>query len=91
MPSQISGSSFLFALGIVVFMFSHDFQGPANEVYFVGFFIIMDRSCVFQLLKQKILFCNYSDNTKKMKIWLRGRADIVLGYCFKSSYFSMSS
>jgi len=35
-------------------MFSYHFQGPANEVYFDGFFIIMDGPCVLQLLKQKI-------------------------------------
>ena len=66
-------------------MFSYHFQGPANEVYFDGFFIIMDGPCVLQLLKQNI--CSYCDDTKKkIKIGLRGRADIFLGYCFKSCY-----
>mgnify|MGYP000403400182 CR=1 FL=1 len=54
MPSQITRFSFLLALSPVVYMFSYHFQGPANEVYYVGFFIIMNRLCVIELLKQKI-------------------------------------
>ena len=51
-------------------MFSYHFQGAANEVYFDGFFIIMDGPCsTFETEN----ICNYCDNTKKIKIGLRGR------------------
>ena len=51
-------------------MFSYHFQGAANEVYFGGFFIIMDGPCsTFETEN----ICNYCDNTKKIKIGLRGR------------------
>ena len=70
MPSLISRFSFLFALSLFVFMFSYHFQGAANEVYFDGFFIIMDGPCsTFETEN----ICNYCDNTKKIKIGLRGR------------------
>ena len=71
MPSLISRFSFLFALSLFVFMFSYHFQGAANEVYFDGFFIIITDGPCSTFETENI--CNYCDNTKKIKIGLRGR------------------
>ena len=46
-------------------MFSYHFQGSAEEVYFVGFFIIMERPCVIEPFETENI-CNYCDNTTKI-------------------------